>query len=54
MATVILFWETLMLPTHELVNEHRVNAVQRTAAMIEKISKGIIGDIPPAKHDGPV
>ena len=35
---------------NELANELG-NAVQRTAAMIEKYQKGIIGDIPPAKHD---
>lgn len=34
----------------ELANELG-NAVQRTAAMIEKYQKGIIGDIPPAEHD---
>lgn len=35
---------------NELANELG-NAVQRTAAMIEKYQKGIIGDIPPANHD---
>lgn len=35
---------------NELANELG-NAVQRTAAMIEKYQQGIIGDIPPAEHD---
>lgn len=35
---------------NELANELG-NAVQRTAAMIEKYQKGIIGDVPPANHD---
>ena len=35
---------------NELANELG-NAVQRTVAMIVKYQKGIIGDIPPAKHD---
>jgi methionyl-tRNA synthetase len=35
---------------NELANELG-NAVQRTAAMITKYQDGIIGDIPPAKHD---
>lgn len=35
---------------NELANELG-NAVQRTAAMIEKYQKGIIGDMPPANHD---
>lgn len=34
----------------ELANELG-NAVQRTAAMIIKYQKGVIGDIPPAEHD---
>ena len=34
----------------ELANELG-NAVQRTAAMIQKYQKGVIGDIPPAEHD---
>ena len=44
-------WETFEAAyNNELANELG-NAVQRTAAMIEKYQKGIIGDIPPAKHD---
>lgn len=44
-------WETFDAAyNNELANELG-NAVQRTAAMIEKYQKGIIGDIPPAKHD---
>ncbi len=35
---------------NELANELG-NAVQRTAAMITKYQQGIIGDIPPPKHD---
>jgi len=35
---------------NELANELG-NAVQRTAAMIQKYQSGIIGDIPPAEHD---
>lgn len=35
---------------NELANELG-NAVQRTAAMIQKYQNGIIGDIPPAEHD---
>ena len=35
---------------NELANELG-NAVQRTAAMIQKYQKGLIGDIPAAKHD---
>ncbi|HEU4914674.1 MAG TPA: methionine--tRNA ligase [Candidatus Saccharimonadales bacterium] len=35
---------------NELANELG-NAVQRTAVMITKYQNGIIGDIPPAKHD---
>jgi methionyl-tRNA synthetase len=35
---------------NELANELG-NAVQRTAAMILKYQKGVIGDIPPAGHD---
>jgi methionyl-tRNA synthetase len=35
---------------NELANELG-NAVQRTAAMIQKYQKGIIGDIPPSQHD---
>ena len=35
---------------NELANELG-NAVQRTAAMIIKYQKGLIGDIPPAEHD---
>lgn len=36
--------------TNELGNELG-NAVQRTAAMIQRYQKGVIGDIPSAKHD---
>lgn len=35
---------------HELANELG-NAVSRTAAMVQKYQNGIIGDIPPSKHD---
>lgn len=35
---------------NELANELG-NAVQRTAAMVVKYQKGLIGDIPPAEHD---
>jgi len=35
---------------NELANELG-NAVQRTAAMIQKYQNGLIGDIPPAEHD---
>lgn len=35
---------------NELANELG-NAVQRTAAMIQNYQQGVIGDIPPAKHD---
>ncbi len=35
---------------NELANELG-NAVQRTAAMVQKYQDGIIGDIPPAEHD---
>lgn len=35
---------------NELANELG-NAVQRTAAMIQKYQDGLIGDIPPAEHD---
>jgi methionyl-tRNA synthetase len=35
---------------NELANELG-NAVQRTAAMVQKYQQGLIGDIPPAKHD---
>jgi methionyl-tRNA synthetase len=35
---------------NELANELG-NAVQRTAAMIQKYQQGLIGDIPPAEHD---
>lgn len=35
---------------NELANELG-NAVQRTAAMVIKYQKGLIGDIPPARHD---
>lgn len=35
---------------NELANDLG-NAVQRTAAMIKKYQKGVIGDIPPAEHD---
>jgi len=35
---------------NELANELG-NAVQRSAVMIQKYQQGIIGDIPPAKHD---
>lgn len=35
---------------NELANELG-NAVQRTAAMVTKYQKGIIGDIPPSEHD---
>ena len=35
---------------NELANELG-NAVQRTAAMIQKYQDGVIGDVPPAEHD---
>lgn len=44
-------WESFEAAyNNELANELG-NAVQRTAAMIEKYQKGIIGDIPPSQHD---
>lgn len=44
-------WEQLEKAyNNELANELG-NAVQRTAAMIEKYQKGVIGDIPPEQHD---
>ena len=44
-------WELLERAyNNELANELG-NAVQRTAAMITKYQKGIIGDIPPEAHD---
>lgn len=44
-------WERLEeVYNNELANELG-NAVQRTAAMIIKYQKGVIGDIPPAEHD---
>ncbi len=44
-------WERLdKVYNNELGNELG-NAVQRTAAMITKYQNGIIGNIPPAKHD---
>lgn len=44
-------WEQLENAyNNELANELG-NAVQRTAAMIVKYQKGIIGDIPPEQHD---
>jgi methionyl-tRNA synthetase len=44
-------WETFDAAyNNELANELG-NAVQRTAAMITKYQKGVIGDIPPAEHD---
>ena len=35
---------------NELANELG-NAVQRTAAMVQKYQNGVIGDIPPSEHD---
>ncbi|HVU59461.1 MAG TPA: methionine--tRNA ligase [Candidatus Saccharimonadales bacterium] len=44
-------WETFDAAyNNELANELG-NAVQRTAAMIQKYQNGLIGDIPPAEHD---
>ncbi|HVS58164.1 MAG TPA: methionine--tRNA ligase [Candidatus Saccharimonadales bacterium] len=44
-------WETFDAAyNNELANELG-NAVQRTAAMIQKYQDGVIGDIPPAEHD---
>ncbi|HEX3568923.1 MAG TPA: methionine--tRNA ligase [Candidatus Saccharimonadales bacterium] len=44
-------WETFDAAyNHELANELG-NAVQRTAAMIQKYQNGIIGNIPEAEHD---
>jgi methionyl-tRNA synthetase len=44
-------WERLEeVYNNELANELG-NAVSRTAAMITKYQKGLIGDIPPAEHD---
>ncbi len=44
-------WETFENAyNNELANELG-NAVQRTAAMVQKYQKGVIGDIPAAEHD---
>lgn len=44
-------WETFEAAyNNELANELG-NAVQRTAAMIQKYQGGLIGDIPPGEHD---
>ena len=44
-------WETFEAAyNNELANELG-NAVQRTAAMIQKYLKGMVGEIPPAEHD---
>jgi methionyl-tRNA synthetase len=44
-------WDTFEAAyNNELANELG-NAVQRTAAMIQKYQNGLIGDIPPAEHD---
>ncbi|MGH7238203.1 MAG: class I tRNA ligase family protein [Candidatus Saccharimonadales bacterium] len=44
-------WESFEAAyNNELANELG-NAVQRTAAMIQKYQNGLIGDVPPAEHD---
>lgn len=44
-------WERLEEAYNNELADELGNAVQRTAAMILKYQRGIIGDIPPAKHD---
>jgi methionyl-tRNA synthetase len=44
-------WERLEQSYNSELADELGNAVQRTAAMIIKYQKGLIGDIPPAKHD---
>ncbi len=44
-------WERLEQAHNSELADELGNAVQRTAAMIAKYQNGIIGDIPPARHD---
>ncbi len=44
-------WEKLESSYNNELADELGNAVQRTAAMVIKYQKGIIGEIPPAKHD---
>lgn len=44
-------WDRLEAAYNNELADELGNAVQRTAAMIVKYQQGIIGDIPPAKHD---
>lgn len=44
-------WELFDSAYHDELANELGNAVQRTVVMIEKYQEGLIGDIPPAKHD---
>ncbi|HET6864234.1 MAG TPA: methionine--tRNA ligase [Candidatus Saccharimonadales bacterium] len=44
-------WERLAAAYNNELADQLGNAVSRTAAMISRFQKGIIGDIPPAEHD---
>lgn len=44
-------WDTLHDAYNNELGNELGNAVQRTAAMIQKYQNGLIGDIPPAEHD---
>ena len=44
-------WERLEAAYNDELADQLGNAVSRTAAMIAKYQKGIIGEIPPAEHD---
>ena len=44
-------WERLAAAYNNELADQLGNAVSRTAAMVSRFQKGIIGDIPPAEHD---
>ena len=44
-------WERLEQAYNSELADELGNAVQRTAIMVVKYQKGLVGDIPPAKHD---
>ncbi|MGZ6004651.1 MAG: methionine--tRNA ligase [Candidatus Saccharimonadales bacterium] len=44
-------WERLEQAYNSELADELGNAVQRTVVMIQKYQQGLIGDIPPAKHD---
>lgn len=44
-------WDTLHDAYNNELGNELGNAVQRTAAMVQKYQNGLIGDIPPAEHD---